>query len=248
LLSVITRQKSARPADQPKDKNNGGDFSCDVGSLHTFTGSGDMHDKKVLNRAVAVYAVTRVDVMLYLDWSEQSIGWSRADQATPIVNPGSCALVVRPKVADYQLPKTLMDGGSSINILYLNTFRCLQLPESMIEPTRCTFHGIVPGRMAFPISKVTLPVAFGTPQNYHSERIIFDLVNFHSCVLGRQAFAKFMTVSHYAYNLLKIPGPNGVITVHDDFDLAQECEDNDAKLADAIIAEETHNTSELTAN
>jgi hypothetical protein len=89
-----------------------------VGSLHTFTGSGDRHDKKVLNCAVAVHAVTRVDIMRYLNWSEQPIGWSRTDQETPIEYPWHCVLVVRPKVADYWLPKKLLDGGSSINILY----------------------------------------------------------------------------------------------------------------------------------
>ena len=39
--------------------------------------------------------------------------------------PERVTLVVRPKVADYWLPKTLMDGGSSINILYLDTFKRL---------------------------------------------------------------------------------------------------------------------------
>jgi hypothetical protein len=90
-------------------------------------------------------------------------------------------------VADYWLPKTLMDGGSSINILYLDTFRRLRLLESTIESTRCTFRGIVPGCKAFPIGKVTLLVTFGTPENYRTEKIIFELVNFRSpyhCVLG----------------------------------------------------------------
>ena len=81
-----------------------------------------------------------------------------------------------------------MDGGSSINIIYLDTFKRLQLPESAIQPTLTTFHGIIPGRKAYPIKKVTLPVTFGTPANYRTERIEFELVNFRSpyhCVLGR---------------------------------------------------------------
>jgi hypothetical protein len=44
-------------------------------------------------------------------------------KATPIEYPGHCALIIRHKVVEYWLPKTLMDGGSSINILYLDTFR-----------------------------------------------------------------------------------------------------------------------------
>ena len=64
-------------------------------------------------------------------------------------------------------------------------------------------------------------------------------------MLGRQAFAKFMAASHYAYNILKIPWPRGIITVHGDPDMALECEDNGAKLADAVIAEETNKADEL---
>jgi hypothetical protein len=74
-----------------------------------------------------------------------------------------------------------MDGGSTINIFYYDTF------HRMIETTHCTFHGIVPGRKAYPIGNVTLPVTFGTPQNFRTERITFELVNFKSpyhCVLG----------------------------------------------------------------
>nr|XP_051215918.1 uncharacterized protein LOC127333572 [Lolium perenne] len=140
-----------------------------------------------------------------------------------------------------------MDGGSSINILYYETFQRLGLPDSRLENTKVTFHGIVPGHKAFPIGKVTLPVTFGTPVNYHTERITFEVVNFRSSyhyVLGRQAFARFMAAPHYAYNMMKIPGPRGIITVHGDPEMALECKDSSAKLADAVIADEHDNTAE----
>ena len=238
------------PPPPPNNNNHGGPngFGRAVGSLHTFTGIGSRREKKVLTRAVAVNAVTRVDVPRYLDWSEQPITWSRADHAPVIEYPGRVALVVRPKVCDYWLPKTLMDGGSSINILYIDTFRRLKLPTSIIEPTGTTFHGIVPGRKAYPIGKVALPVTFGTPENYRTERIYFELVDHRSpyhCVIGRQAFAKFMAAPHYAYNMMKMPGPNGIITIHGDPDMAVECEDNGAKMADAVIHEEMDKAGEL---
>ena len=122
------------------------------------------------------------------------------------------------------------------------------LPQSMIETTYTTFHDIVPGRKAYPIGKVTLPVTFGTPANFRTERIVFELVPFDSpyhCVLGRQAFAKFMAAPHYAYNTMKLPGPRGVITIHGDPDMAAECEAKGAELADAVIAAEANHTDEL---
>src|SRR3954466_11390113 len=119
----------------------------------------------------------------------------------------------------------------------------------MIETTHTTFHGIVPGRKAYPIGKVTLPVTFGSPANFRTERISFELVPFDSpyhCVLGRQAFAKFMAAPHYAYNAMKLPGPRGVITIHGGPYMAAECEAKGAKLADgAVIAAEANHADEL---
>jgi hypothetical protein len=69
---------------------------------------------------VAVNAVV-ADVPHWLNRSEQSITWSREDHAPCIEYPGRVALIVKPKVADYWLSKTLMDGGSSINIMYYDT-------------------------------------------------------------------------------------------------------------------------------
>ena len=60
----------------------------------------------------------------------------------------------------------------------------------------------------------------------------------YHCVLGRQAFAKFMAVPHYAYNKLKIPGPNGIITVCGDAEKAVECEKKGAEEAEAVLAAE----------
>ncbi|XP_071683385.1 uncharacterized protein [Lolium perenne] len=127
-------------------------------------------------------------------------------------------------------------------------YQRLQQANSRLEATSVTFHGIIPGRKAFPIGKVTLPVTFGTPTNYRTEWISFKVVNFRSpyhCVLGRQAFAKFMAAPHYAYNMMKMPGPSGIITVHGDPEIALEYEDSGAKLTDAVIASERNNAAEL---
>ena len=60
-------------------------------------------------------------------------------------------------------------------------------------------------------------MVFGSPDNFRSEELIFDIVPFRSgyhALLGRTAFAKFNAVPHYAYLKLKMPGPRGVITVN----------------------------------
>jgi hypothetical protein len=66
---------------------------------------------------------------------------------------------------------------------------------------------------------VTLPVTFGTKENYRIEYIKFEVAVFKSsyhAILGRPALAKFMAVPHYGYLLLKMPGKTGVLTFHGD--------------------------------
>ena len=70
-----------------------------------------------------------------------------------------------------------------------------------------------------PLGQITLPVTFGTPSNYRTEFIKFEVANFDSsyhAILGRPALAKFMAIPHYPYLLLKMPGPNGVLSLRSD--------------------------------
>jgi hypothetical protein len=86
----------------------------------------------------------------------------------------------------------------------------------MITPTSVPFYGIVPGKAAMPLGQITLPVTFGTPSNYRTEFIKFEVTNFESsyhAILRRPALAKFMAIPHYLYLLLKMPRPNDVLSL-----------------------------------
>ena len=81
---------------------------------------------------------------------------------------------------------------------------------------------------------VTLEVVFGSPNNFRSEELIFDIVPFRSgyhALLGRTAFAKFNAVPHYAYLKLKMLGPRGVITVSGNTERSITTEQHMAALA-----------------
>ena len=121
-------------------------------------------------------------------------------------------MVLDPIVDGFHLTRVLMDGGSSLNLLYQDTVCKMGIDPSRIKPTKTTFKGIIPGVEASCTGSVTLEVVFGSPDNFRSEELIFDIVPFRSgyhALLGRTAFARFNAVSHYAYLKLKMPGPRG---------------------------------------
>ena len=98
---------------------------------------------------------------------------------------------------------------------------------SLLNPSKAPFYGIVPENCSTPIGSVTLPVTFGTEQNFRTEYIKFEVADFESsyrAILGRPTLAKFMAVSHYVYLLLKMPGNTGVFSLWGDLLKYFECD------------------------
>ena len=142
--------------------------------------------------------------------------------------------MVDPLVRDVRLTKVLMDGGSGLNILYIKTLDHMKISRSEVKPTGAPFHGVVPGRPAKPLGQINLPVTFGTPDNFRTEVLTFEVADFpgtYHAILGRPCYAKFMAVPNYVYLKLKMPGPRGVITVQSNFRHAYVCDQENCSLA-----------------
>ena len=95
------------------------------------------------------------------------------------------------------------------------------MPYNQLQPTK-PFSGVTDGS-TIPIGQVRFHVTFGQRDNYRTELIDFDVAHFrlpYNAILGYLALAKFMAVTHHGYNVLKMLGSGGVITV--------PCEERDA--------------------
>jgi hypothetical protein len=90
-------------------------------------------------------------------------------------SPGEYALVVDPVVCPdthmCRFSRVLIDGGSSINLLYRSSVEKLGIPLAQLRPSRLTFHGIVPRHSCTPLGKVQLEVLFGEKGNSRREPI-----------------------------------------------------------------------------
>ena len=109
-----------------------------------------------------------------------------------------------------------MDGGSGLNLIYLDTVRKMGIDPAKISHSNTTFKRVIPGREARCTGSLLLEFVFGSPDNFQSKNLTFDIAPFRSgyqALLGRAAFAHFNAVPHYAYLKLKMPGPRDIITV-----------------------------------
>jgi hypothetical protein len=121
--------------------------------------TGDWHDKKTLNRCMRWLTSTSYAT---------STGWSIPSGGAAWTNPlrlstqGVVPWLLCLKWTTTCSQRHWWMAEAPLTSSTSTPFG-LRLLESMIEPTGCMFHGIVHGRKAFPIGKVTLPVTFSTP-------------------------------------------------------------------------------------
>ena len=111
----------------------------------------------------------------YMDWADEPITWSKSAQPDDMPTPGGYALVLDPTTKSDKLSirfnRCLIDGGSSINILYKDTLDKLGIREAELLPSDTVFHGIVPGHSQTPMGKIRLDVIFGSKSNYRRELV-----------------------------------------------------------------------------
>jgi hypothetical protein len=89
------------------------------------------------------------------------------------------------------------------------------------------FYGVVPGKGAYPIGRVCLPVTFGIEENFRTEYLTFEVANFRSsyhAIFGRPMLAKFMAIPYHTYLIMKMPTPNGILSVLGDIMVSYNCE------------------------
>jgi hypothetical protein len=131
--------------------------------------------------------------------------------------------------------KVLIDGGAGLNIIFVNTLRKIGLDfEGLLTPTDVPFYKIAPSKAAMPLGQITLLVTFGALDNYRTEFIKFEVADFESsyhAIFGRPVLAKFMAVLHYPCLLLKMLGPNSILSLRGDLKRSYDCDAQAIRIA-----------------
>ena len=133
-------------------------------------------------------------------WNNTAITYNASDEPQFRTVRAPAALVLSPIEDGFRLTRVLMDGGSGLNLIYEETLNKMEIDKSRIEQSSTTFRGIIPSREARCAGKITLDVVFGTPENYRSEEITFQVAPFSSgyhALLGREAFTISQPIPHY---------------------------------------------------
>jgi hypothetical protein len=89
-------------------------------------------------------------------------------------------MVLKVQIGGYDVGRVFMDAGSGINLIYARTLKEMNISLNLLQPTYCSFHGIVPGSANYPLVKFELDVCFGDHHNFRRKKLEFKVMDWPS--------------------------------------------------------------------
>ena len=161
--------------------SNTDDFTTTRGAVSKIQkGRSSNRSQKLITRQVSMAVLAPPPTIEYLNWSGQPIGFSIEDHPPQVPRPGHSAMVLPAVIEGYDVSRIFIDGGSSINLIYADTLRKMNISLANLAPTDTRFHGITPEKPTYPMGKIALDVQFGTRENFRKEKLEFEVIDWPS--------------------------------------------------------------------
>ncbi|XP_027338146.1 uncharacterized protein LOC113852091 [Abrus precatorius] len=135
-------------------------------------------------------------------------------------------MVISVDILNCTVRKTLIDHGSSANILYWNTFKQLGIPEEELKEYCEPLVGFSGERVE---TRGCIDLYTSFESDYEGKRIKVTYLVVHTntsynILLGRPSLNKLKTIVSTPYLAMKFPSEMGlIVTVHVDKKIAREC-------------------------
>jgi hypothetical protein len=66
--------------------------------------------------------------------------------------------VLEAQIGGFTFKKVFMDGGSNLNLIYVDTLRKIKILMDNLLPMETSFHGIIPGKPMYPLGAIHLDI------------------------------------------------------------------------------------------
>ena len=96
--------------------------------LMIFGGSDAIHSKRQHKVRYRAACAAESAIPSFLSWSDSSITFDQRDHPSHVTQPGRYPLIIDPIIRKKRLTMVLMDGGSGLNILYVDTLDAMCIP------------------------------------------------------------------------------------------------------------------------
>ncbi|XP_063948153.1 uncharacterized protein LOC135152236 [Daucus carota subsp. sativus] len=134
------------------------------------------------------------------------------EDAKWVHHPHNDALVVAMRIAALNIHRVFVDNGSSVNILYYDTYKKMGLPDKDMTVENLYIYGFG-GEAIKAKGTIRLPVTLGEAPRAATqvaEFVIIDHPSAHNALMGRPLLKDMKIITSIYHLTLKFPTPGGV--------------------------------------
>ncbi|VFQ67532.1 unnamed protein product, partial [Cuscuta campestris] len=134
-------------------------------------------------------------------------------------------LVITMDINGLDIARVLIDTGSSVNILYMETFQKLRLCRTQLEPLKTPLSGFT-GDTVEAEGSIVIPIELGSGDKTVWKKmrfIVVDIKCVHNTILGMPCINKVRAIISMPHLCMKLHTPGGVGEVRGDQRNAREC-------------------------
>jgi hypothetical protein len=146
-------------------------------------------DVKTLRREVLSVKPGTMKAAPHQRWKNITISYGPSDCPENMAGAGVLPLVTAPTISNIHLHHVLIDKGAGLSVISYAAFKHLQIPESKLTPSR-PFSGVGPD-LVYPVGIISLPVTFGTEDNFRTENVQFEVAEVNlpfNAIIGRRPY------------------------------------------------------------
>ena len=122
-------------------------------------------------------------------------------------HPHTDALIITVRVANSNIHKMLVDNGSAVDIIYLNTYKRMSLTESELSPMTSPLYGFI-GDHVIPKGIIKLVVTMGEHTRVLMVMTVFLIVDCLSAfngIIGRPLLKAIKVITSIYHLTIKFP-------------------------------------------
>ncbi|XP_026442980.1 uncharacterized protein LOC113342757 [Papaver somniferum] len=125
------------------------------------------------------------------------------------------------KTLPWAIPKILIDGGSSVEILFFETFKQMGFKDECLIPSTYNIFGFN-GSSTLPRGEITLEIQVGRILTLTTFCVV-DVLSPYTAIVGRPWFHGIKGVASTYHQSLRFPTPDGVAIIIGDLGEAEYC-------------------------
>ncbi|XP_026398798.1 uncharacterized protein LOC113294629 [Papaver somniferum] len=215
------RSKRSKQVQLPEGNRTLNTISCSEAAGPWLTAQIGKRLRKQFEDYCELYKIDGVDIDDHEQWMDAPITFE-ADDVEEDMEDQNDPLILTLPIAGCNIKKILIDEGSSVNVLFYDTFKRMELDDEQLISPYHTIYGFN-GAPTKPLGDIVLQINAG-PMKIDTRFSVVDAPPPYNAIIGRIWVHKLKGIASTYHQCLRFPSPEGIMDIKGDQVTARECQ------------------------